>query len=138
MALPALSGAAVPSRVVHSVRARFCPKCKVEYRPGFTRCSDCDVDLIEDLSSSDNRTKDGTPDGNLATVKRVWSGKDEERCVSLCERLRRAGIPFKVDQRKRQYLLGVDRDYGIGVPPEFFDDAREVIIKGHLGPKSRK
>ena len=27
----------------------FCPLCKAEYRPGFTRCSDCDVDLVETL-----------------------------------------------------------------------------------------
>jgi hypothetical protein len=28
----------------------FCPSCHCEYRPGFTRCSDCDVDLVESLS----------------------------------------------------------------------------------------
>ena len=27
----------------------FCPKCKSEYRQGFTRCSDCDVDLVYEL-----------------------------------------------------------------------------------------
>ena len=26
----------------------FCPQCKAEYRPGFTHCSDCDVDLVHD------------------------------------------------------------------------------------------
>lgn len=25
----------------------FCPKCRAEYRPGFTRCSDCEMDLVE-------------------------------------------------------------------------------------------
>ncbi len=24
----------------------FCPACRSEYREGFTRCSDCDVDLV--------------------------------------------------------------------------------------------
>jgi len=24
----------------------FCPECGVEYRPGFTHCTDCDVDLV--------------------------------------------------------------------------------------------
>jgi hypothetical protein len=28
----------------------FCPKCKDEFRPGFTRCANCDVDLVENLS----------------------------------------------------------------------------------------
>ena len=27
----------------------FCPECRAEYRPGFTRCSDCDVPLVERL-----------------------------------------------------------------------------------------
>ena len=27
----------------------FCPMCKAEYRPGFTRCSDCEVDLVDTL-----------------------------------------------------------------------------------------
>ena len=27
----------------------FCPECGVEYRPGFTHCSDCDVDLVHEL-----------------------------------------------------------------------------------------
>ena len=25
----------------------FCPVCKAEYRPGFTFCSDCGIDLVE-------------------------------------------------------------------------------------------
>ena len=27
----------------------FCPNCRAEYRPGFARCSDCEVNLVEDL-----------------------------------------------------------------------------------------
>jgi hypothetical protein len=27
----------------------FCPQSKAEYRPGFNRCSDCDVNLVHDL-----------------------------------------------------------------------------------------
>ena len=29
----------------------WCPKCKNEYREGFTHCPDCDVDLVESLES---------------------------------------------------------------------------------------
>jgi hypothetical protein len=120
-----------PPCVVHSIRSMFCPECKVEYRPGFTRCCDCDVDLVGALSLADNSANE-LADRSLGTIKRVWSGKDEERCITLCERLKVAGIPFKVDQRRRQYLLRVDEHYVIGVPTEFFDDARKMIIKGRL------
>ena len=27
----------------------FCPKCKTEYKKAFSRCADCDVDLIPEL-----------------------------------------------------------------------------------------
>jgi hypothetical protein len=27
----------------------FCPKCKAEYREGFSRCADCNVDLVPEL-----------------------------------------------------------------------------------------
>ena len=28
----------------------FCPKCKAEYRDGFSRCADCDIDLVTELT----------------------------------------------------------------------------------------
>ena len=30
----------------------FCPNCKDEFRSGFTRCADCGVDLVADLSAA--------------------------------------------------------------------------------------
>ncbi|MDP4182636.1 MAG: DUF2007 domain-containing protein [Bacillota bacterium] len=27
----------------------FCPKCKAEYREGFTRCSSCDIELVNEI-----------------------------------------------------------------------------------------
>ena len=29
----------------------FCPKCQDEFRPGFTRCGRCNVDLVDDLAA---------------------------------------------------------------------------------------
>ncbi len=31
----------------------WCPKCKVEYQEGYTVCSDCDVELVEELSKEE-------------------------------------------------------------------------------------
>jgi hypothetical protein len=31
------------------MQVMFCPVCKVEYRSGFSRCADCDADLVEEL-----------------------------------------------------------------------------------------
>jgi hypothetical protein len=94
----------------------FCPECKSEYRLGFTHCSDCDVDLVAELPKPQGYT-------NLSKLKSVWAGKNQERCVDLCEKFNAAGIPFKVGQQRRQYLKGVDENYRIAVPSEFFEKA---------------
>ena len=33
----------------------WCPKCKNEYREGFTVCSDCGCDLVEDLKDCEEK-----------------------------------------------------------------------------------
>ena len=30
-------------------RYRYCPRCRTEYRPGFEICTDCGVDLVDEL-----------------------------------------------------------------------------------------
>src|SRR5258708_17339941 len=35
----------------------FCPESRAEYRPGFTRCSDCDVDLVHEIPEQDTRVR---------------------------------------------------------------------------------
>src|SRR5260370_38410207 len=35
----------------------FCPECRAEYRPGFTRCSDCAVDLVHEIPEQDARVR---------------------------------------------------------------------------------
>src|SRR6267378_4503323 len=30
----------------------YCPQCKAEYRRGFTRCSDCEVGLVENYAEA--------------------------------------------------------------------------------------
>jgi hypothetical protein len=35
----------------------FCPECRAEYRPGFTRCSDCDVELVHEIPDQDTSVR---------------------------------------------------------------------------------
>ena len=35
----------------------YCPSCKDEFRPGFTRCEGCGVDLVDDLSADPPRAE---------------------------------------------------------------------------------
>ncbi len=45
----------------------FCPNCRSEYRAEFSRCSECDVDLVDALPDQDSRA----------------AGKDEVELVEL-------------------------------------------------------
>ena len=36
----------------------LCPVCKDEFRPGFSRCEPCNVDLVEDLSQAQPRSSE--------------------------------------------------------------------------------
>ncbi len=35
----------------------FCPECRAEYRPGFARCSDCDVELVHEIPEQGTRVR---------------------------------------------------------------------------------
>jgi len=107
----------------------FCPQCKSEYRPGFTLCSDCQTDLVENLPASPD-----APSANLSNedLREVWVGKSQEECVVNCAELRAAGIPYHVLQHERQYFKDVDGNFRIGVLAELFDQAKKVIEQGHL------
>src|SRR5689334_10167883 len=104
----------------------FCPQCKAEYRPGFSRCTDCGVNLVEHLPES---SPSALPPSE-AQRKRVWSCDDQESCVDVCSRLKAAGIPFRVAQRRKQVFWRVDEHYEVWVPAAFYDRAKIIAEKG--------
>jgi hypothetical protein len=52
----------------------FCPECGAEYRTGFTRCSDRDVDFVQELSESDTRVRKAKREWTTtpSTIKSVY------------------------------------------------------------------
>jgi hypothetical protein len=77
----------------------FCPECKVEYRPGFTRCSDCEVDLVDVLPEEDVPCEE-----ELTTL---WECADQAECVGVCQDLRTADIPYHVDEIVSEKTTGM-------------------------------
>ena len=65
----------------------FCPQCHVEYRPGFTHCIDCDVDLVSSLEEAMQRglTQAAAETGSLDVL--LWSGTDADFYLSLLRAL---------------------------------------------------
>jgi hypothetical protein len=99
----------------------FCPSCKVEYRPGFTRCSDCDVPLVAELPNE--------PTTDADHLRVVWEGGDQSTCVSLCRKLMDSEIPYEVAQvpKSRSARMAVDCFYKIGVPSAIYEKAKEIV-----------
>src|ERR1017187_6763951 len=78
--------------------AVFCPVCRDEYREGFTRCSDCDVALVEALPSISETVP-------IETATVLETG-DQSLIVVARSVLESAGIPCVARNERLQNLFG--------------------------------
>ena len=121
----------------------FCPQCKAEYRRGFTRCADCDVDLVHELSLDpvatqsfdDDPQTSRPPDGNM---RPIWRGIVQDYCVSLCYTLREQGIAYRVNETPgpRGPRLSVGRRYELTVPEEEYERAKTALNIEEYAPET--
>ena len=117
--------------------AMICPECKAEYRPGFTRCADCDVELVweqaEDAAASSPYGAAEPGDPNEDPYCSFWKGDDPRIHADLCEVLNEAGIPHNtVFRRDHLFNLNNFPAYQIGVPFSLFEKA-EIVVKEAFG-----
>jgi len=67
----------------------FCPKCRSEYREGFSRCAECDVELIPELAPLPTERESGDyveyrellSTYNLADIAYIESILDSEKII---------------------------------------------------------
>ena len=69
----------------------YCPQCGAEYRPGFTHCADCDVDLVAALPQAQEPPVSAPPSG---TLQILWEGEDLALFENLLDALEAVGIPY--------------------------------------------
>jgi hypothetical protein len=109
----------------------FCPKCRAEYRSGFTRCSDCEVDLVNELLREvpglEVPELDVLRDGEALRV--IWKGDSESECLGVCEELQKASIAYRVAQipESLDLRMAVKRNYEVGVRSLDYEKARNVV-----------
>jgi hypothetical protein len=108
----------------------FCPQCNAEYRPGFTRCADCDVELVNEppqYALADQRPAD-PGDPNEDPFCSFWKGEDARVHAELCEVLEESGIPHKtVFRRDHLFNLSNLPGYQVGVPFSLFEKAEKAV-----------
>jgi hypothetical protein len=76
----------------------FCPICKAEYREGFTRCSDCDVDLVSN-PSSEEQASDADVLRNSEGLELLWSGVGQALSDRIRDALDAANISHKITEK---------------------------------------
>ncbi len=112
--------------------AMFCPQCHVEYRPGFTRCSDCDVELVHELPLARKHSSESNPGAPLADEEdpfcAFWQGDDARLHAELCTVLDEAGIPHKT-ARREDHLFNLKNfpAFQIGVPFSLYEKAETAV-----------
>src|SRR5215469_11902466 len=107
----------------------FCPQCKAEYRQGFRRCADCDVDLVYALEDAPHAPEEDARElSGYEDLRLIWKGHNEQECVALCRELMKADIPYKVAQipEERQGSRVVWR-YELGVSVADYDQAKKLL-----------
>src|SRR5260370_38384885 len=118
----------------------FCPRCKVEYRRGFTRCSDCDIDLVYEPpaaahSCGETGTKAENSDDPFCSF---WQGDDPRIHAELCELLTEEGIPHKTIRREDHlFNLNINSAFEMGIPFSQFPKA-EAAIKNAYGTEQKQ
>ena len=120
----------------------ICPKCRAEYRRGFTVCVDCDVALVEatelatlsGAGESEYREAAATPgDPRKDPFCSFWKGTDLRVCTEICTVLDEAEIPHKTIRRQDHlFNLNNQSPYEVGVPASAYEKA-ELAIKDAFG-----
>ena len=111
----------------------FCPQCRVEYRPGFTHCTDCDVDLVHELPPTSTKSFESNRgpspgDNEEDPFCSFWQGDDARLHAELCTVLDEAGIPHKT-VRRQDHLFNLNNypAFQIGVPFSLFEKAEGAV-----------
>lgn len=125
----------------------FCPRCHDEYRPGFTRCGTCDVDLVEHESAEPRvgRAAPAMPPAALPVRFVDFCGffaLDEARAAR--DQLRTLRIPSEIAVRespeadasaglREEYWLRVDAQRLPEVAQALREITQSLVVEGQAG-----
>jgi hypothetical protein len=114
----------------------FCPVCKAEYRAGFYRCSDCEVDLVADLpapGSSAAAADSPEASADLDSPELLWSGVDGGAFARITAALGEADVPFN-DETPGARLLYASMRHPLEIWIQKADrDAAKRVLAQTLG-----
>jgi hypothetical protein len=107
----------------------FCANCRAEYRSGFTKCSDCGVDLVEHLPEDAADDTEGVPT-DADGMELLWRGLYQGTCDDLLAALDAARIRYKNVEREFGLLPNLAQGaWFVWIDPHDRDSARAVLAK---------
>ena len=112
----------------------YCPKCKAEYRQGFTRCADCDVDLVWELPANAIVAHEpaATGDQEEDPFCSFWKGDDPRIHAEICELLDKESIPHKT-VRREDHLFHISNypAFQLGIPFSMFERGEAAVKEAY-------
>jgi hypothetical protein len=104
----------------------FCPNCKSEYRAGFSRCSDCGAQLVEQLEAPVSTNRPRSADG----PELLWTGTTPAVRGVILSALDDADIPHHENTREVGPIPGLSQPvYAIFIPARHHNAARAAMEK---------
>jgi hypothetical protein len=76
----------------------YCPKCKTEYQPAFTRCKECGAGLVSALPAAVVSETAPQTSGDIPVV--LWCGQDPIAFSVVLAALDAAEMPYRETQRR--------------------------------------
>jgi len=95
----------------------YCPNCRSEYRPGFTRCKDCEVALVVELPVEE------TPE--FVDLVEVLSTGDPGQVSVIKSILEAEEIPYLA--QGENFAMARNIPVRFLVPRDYLENAQEVL-----------
>ena len=114
----------------------FCPVCRDEYRPGFTRCAMCNSDLVESLDAVDEPAHRAASPPDTAPTPEPTSAYcgflSLEEARDAKRKMRGAGFHAEILIRDGRDEHGREiEEFWLLVPPRAFKAAQEIVGFDH-------
>lgn len=99
----------------------FCPRCRAEYREGFTVCADCHIPLVDELPAEEE------PEHLDMRFVKVLETNDPTDVVQIKAALDAARIDYFIQGEVQQFMVPFTQPAALMVPEGEVERAREAL-----------